>query len=451
MNNECYQIITNYDENKILLKKTDGKFYLPTHRLDLAEEIFSELKKETGLDTTLYFLDFKFLDKDKNEISLNLSIAEEFQPKNSYYWININDLDHDLDHNFSHLNLVKKWINEIRLKDFFVPWFNKNWFSEIKPYIKNILERNGYSVLGEIKQFYLSKISCILKVETNQGFIYIKRVLPPLFEKEPLITKKMSEYEPKYFPEIVFIDSKKGLIFTKDFGENVLAESKNIDDFLNTVKSYAKLQIAMIKHSANLISVGMVDRSLNKMLTQLKDMLIKGDKIFLDEENCLTSQEVKQILENFEKIEGLVLELSKYNIPETIDHGDLHNYNISIKDGNIIFYDWADCSISHPFISMRVFFWSVFGQIENPIEYFNTKDDPYELLLSAYLEDWKEYGAVEDLRKAFDLSQKISYISFSIQYILLVDSLENHSKLRYKDYIYGGLKNLIYFLDGLNS
>ncbi|MEK7433482.1 MAG: hypothetical protein AABZ74_10145 [Cyanobacteriota bacterium] len=442
----CYQIISNFDESKILLKKIDNKFYLPLHRFDLASEIFEHMKKETGLDTIfLYSVDFKFLENGKGQDIINLSIADEIESKNDYYWVDINNLGN----NFVHFNLIEKWLNETRLKKFSIPWFNKNWFKETKVYIISTLELNDYKILGEVKQYYLSSISCILKVETDHGFVYIKKVLSPVFKNEPLFTQKMAEYSPKYFPEIIFIDNENGFIFTKDFGENVLSKSNDINDLLNTVKSYAKLQISMINNSFNLISHNMPDRSLNKLSNQLKDILITRDRIFLDEENCITTNDINKLLDNFKKIEDLISKLENYNIPQTIEHGDLHSYNISIKDKNIIFYDWADCSISHPFISMRVFFHSIFdqdGKIRDKSKNFNNVQDSYELLVSAYLSEWNEYGTKENLRIAFDLAKKISYISFFIQFTLLVDSMEKHTKSKYKGHIYGGFKNILSFL-----
>lgn len=442
----CYHIISNFDESKILLKKIDNNFYLPLHEFDLAHEMFDKLKKETGLDTIfLYSVDFKFLDNGKGEEIINLSIADEIDAKNNYYWIDINNLDDT----FVNFNLIKKWLDETRLKEFYTPWFNKNWFKDIKFYITSTLEKKGYKILGDVKQFYLSAISCILKVETDNGFVYIKKVLSPVFKNEPLVTQKMAEYSPKYFPEIIFIDNEKGFIFSKDFGKNILSESNDIDDLLNTVKSYAKLQISMIKHSDDLLSYNIFDRSISKISGQLKDILIKGDKIFLDEENCITSYEVNKLLDNFAKIETLISKLESYKIPQTIEHGDLHTYNISVKEKNIIFYDWSDCSISHPFITMRVFFHSLFDkdqQIRDKSKNFNDVKDLYELLVSTYLLEWSEYGTKENLREAFDLAKKISYISFFIQYTLLVDSMENHTKSKYKAHIYGGFKNILLLL-----
>ncbi len=46
------------------------------------------MKKETGLDTNfLYSVDFKFLDNEKGQEIINLSIADEIDAKNDYYWI----------------------------------------------------------------------------------------------------------------------------------------------------------------------------------------------------------------------------------------------------------------------------------------------------------------------------------------------------------------------------
>lgn len=442
----CFNIITNYDETKLVLKKIEDKFYLPFHNLDEEEKIFIELKKQTGLETALlYFLDLKFSEKEKTEDITNLYLAEESETINDFHWINLNHLND----NFVDYQYIKKWLNQTRNKEFSVPWFNKDWSKKIKPQIISILTNQGFKSIISITQYYVSAISCILKIETEKGFIFCKSVLPPIFKNEPKITQALTSYLPDYFPEIVFTDNKQGLILTKDFGKDILSENKDFDNWLKTVKSYAKLQIEMIKNKDQLLNEGMFNRSLDSIGQQLKDMLKMSDKIFLDQENSITSEELNKLTDNFEKVENLIKELQFYNIPETIEHGDLHAGNIAIKDNRIIFYDWSDCAISHPFISMRVFFWNFFdkdGKIKEKLDYFPDISNSYNLLVDSYLNEWSEYGSKEDLKKAFEISQKVSYIAFVIQYIALVDSMEEHTKTQYKGHIARGLKKIISFL-----
>lgn len=49
-------------------------------------------------------------------------------------------------------------------------------------------------------------------------------------------------------------------------------------------------------------------------------------------------------------------ELAAHDVPETVQHDDLHMANLYAQDGRLRLLDWGDASISHPFASLVVTF-----------------------------------------------------------------------------------------------
>ena len=45
---------------------------------------------------------------------------------------------------------------------------------------------------------------------------------------------------------------------------------------------------------------------------------------------------------------------AQLGIPETIQHDDLHDGQVFVRDGTYLFFDWGDSCVSHPFFSMSV-------------------------------------------------------------------------------------------------
>jgi hypothetical protein len=41
-------------------------------------------------------------------------------------------------------------------------------------------------------------------------------------------------------------------------------------------------------------------------------------------------------------------------VPPSLDHSDLHDYQVFVADGRYAFFDWGDASIGHPFTSLLV-------------------------------------------------------------------------------------------------
>ena len=46
--------------------------------------------------------------------------------------------------------------------------------------------------------------------------------------------------------------------------------------------------------------------------------------------------------------------LAAYGIPETVQHDDLHDGNVFVRDGRYLFLDWGDSCVSHPLHSLVV-------------------------------------------------------------------------------------------------
>src|SRR5437879_7563183 len=83
------------------------------------------------------------------------------------------------------------------------------------------------------------------------------------------------------------------------------------------------------------------------------------------------------------RFEELCAELADCDVPETIQHDDLHMNNVYARDGHLRVLDWGDASVSHPFVSLVATF--RFLEERNKL----APDDPwFGRLRDAYLEPW---------------------------------------------------------------
>jgi aminoglycoside phosphotransferase (APT) family kinase protein len=48
----------------------------------------------------------------------------------------------------------------------------------------------------------------------------------------------------------------------------------------------------------------------------------------------------------------LCAELAARGVPETIQHDDLHQFNVYVRDGRPRILDWGDASVGHPYFSL---------------------------------------------------------------------------------------------------
>jgi hypothetical protein len=54
------------------------------------------------------------------------------------------------------------------------------------------------------------------------------------------------------------------------------------------------------------------------------------------------------------QVRELVDELGSYGVTETLQHDDLHDGQVFVKDGRNLILDWGDAVVSHPFFTLSV-------------------------------------------------------------------------------------------------
>ncbi|MBI1880332.1 MAG: phosphotransferase [Chloroflexi bacterium] len=47
-------------------------------------------------------------------------------------------------------------------------------------------------------------------------------------------------------------------------------------------------------------------------------------------------------------------QLAGYSVPQTLVHGDLHTGNVALVEGKLLFFDWTDACVTHPFFDVML-------------------------------------------------------------------------------------------------
>ncbi len=74
----------------------------------------------------------------------------------------------------------------------------------------------------------------------------------------------------------------------------------------------------------------------------------------LGEPEGLTREQRDELRRRLPELQALVEELEAFAVPETIQHDDLHDGQVFVKEGHIRILDWGDSCISHPFHTLTV-------------------------------------------------------------------------------------------------
>ncbi|MBA8666361.1 phosphotransferase [Holosporaceae bacterium 'Namur'] len=258
------------------------------------------------------------------------------------------------------------------------------------------------------------------------------------FANEPALVRILYDHVSKNIPKILGSNAELNCLLLEDAGEplrNILKENFNASPFLEALKIYADIQIKSLKHLDKITILGDNDRRLEK-LPYLYRAFISQEELL--ESDALTTAEIKQLYKLAPKVELLCRQLLKYNIPQTIEHGDFHDNNVLVQNEFITINDWGDWIISHPFFSCVSFLGSAKRN-----HALKETDNIYLEAQKTYFYEWRDYGSDLKLSNALKLAQILRHVVFALNFSRVEGHLNIKCLQSYKGYIAKSLKDFI--------
>jgi aminoglycoside phosphotransferase (APT) family kinase protein len=118
-------------------------------------------------------------------------------------------------------------------------------------------------------------------------------------------------------------------------------------------------------------------------------------------------EEIRQLRYFAPRFLELCNELATHDLPQTIQHDDLHHGNLYAQDDCLRVLDWGDASVAHPFASLV----TTFRFLEERTG-LSPGDPWYARLRDAYLEPWGR-----GLGDAFALAFRVGTFARSSAYV----------------------------------
>jgi aminoglycoside phosphotransferase (APT) family kinase protein len=174
------------------------------------------------------------------------------------------------------------------------------------------------------------------------------------------------------------------------------------------LRRFARLQVAHAGQADQLREWGCVDRRLAGLPEQLELLL---EEIAAPEHRTvygLTAEDAARAAALAPRLRELVARLAAAGVPETLVHGDLHGGNVRVEGDRIVFFDWTDGALAHPFFDLLTLFRHPRTDLKTP----GTR----ERLRDIYLEAWAEFLPRERLLAAFALSQQVAPLYHALSY-----------------------------------
>jgi hypothetical protein len=423
MNSTAYDyfvIIPRANDSQILLLADQDGWTLPHfelaghHESSEVDKVNEAVRSLLGIEVTarrcLYF-NFDPLIKHVSLLFLLENHSPDWLPPASARWTSRHELEG--------LKLSRP-DQRIFLESFFagneteelarpcVPWARAGWFDEAAAWIKQELGRNKLELVGPIEQRRNWFRSAILRVQTDAGAAYFK-ASPQMFRCEAALTMLLAAECPARMPRVLAADPERNWLLMRDFGKTTLSEVEDVTLWEETLRAYAQIQIAYAARVEEILRLGCPDLRLDKLAAQI-DTILADPLLPLTGRQWrrLSASEVAELRSLAPHLKRMCGRLKGYGVPETLEHGDLHDRNIILNGRDFLYFDWSDACITHPFFGLSIFF--RFQEMENCLPRVR------ERLRDAFLAGWARFGPTEYLIEAYELAYRLAPLFHALFY-----------------------------------
>jgi len=289
------------------------------------------------------------------------------------------------------------------------PWARPGWRERVHAWLESEVARLGHRVV-RVEQLKQWGISAILRIHTDGPLLYLK--VParlPLFVEEWRVTAALAQRFPGYVPAPLAVEPEEGWFLLPDLGDPVGWDAP-LEPRIAMLRRFAGLQRQTAAITSELLAAGCHDRRLDVLERQL-DGLIAAPRATAK----LASEEVAELQQRAPELKDACRRLAALGLPYTLVHGDLHLGNVARHEGELVYFDWTDACVAHPFTDLHTLQWE-------------EDETTRTAMLDAYLAEWEESIAPERLREAAALAAVVIPLHHAVSYHEIVAGLEPSSK-----------------------
>ncbi|WP_018922613.1 phosphotransferase [Salsuginibacillus kocurii] len=276
------------------------------------------------------------------------------------------------------------------------PWYQPGWRKEVETWV----EEHVALPLLTSNQVRSWEKAALLQLHTEQETYYVKEV-PSVFEHEVTLQSFLTDYFPNCTPGVVAFEPSQNRYLMREMKGELLGRTQQLGPWEEAIDRMADIQTTMAAHINHLLQLHLPYRPIVQTLEQKAEETMT----VLHQEEWLNDEAYQLLRHSLSDMLRFTAELGDSHVPITLEHGDLFGGNIIVEKQGPIIYDWADSSLSHPFLSVGVL-------MEEMKESFSLNE--MEWLLDRYLTRWKQVDTLENLREEYKLVQTLAPLFYLV-------------------------------------
>ncbi len=263
--------------------------------------------------------------------------------------------------------------------------------------------------VGPIETAHERPWATVLRVPLADGVAWFK-ACAPVQAFEPQLTAALFARWPDRVAEVLGHDDERAWLLLADAGIPIGDFGNSPEAWLVALPLYAELQRGEAAHMPEHLTHHVPDLRVATLPARYEDLLRHDLPLERDEIGRL-----RRFAARFAELCG---ELAAHDVPETVQHDDLHMANVYAQGERLRLLDWGDASISHPFASLVVTF-----RFLEEINKLAPADPWFVRLRDAYLEPWGR-----GLARAFVLASRVGTFAHAFAWVRQRDALPEDAR-----------------------
>jgi Ser/Thr protein kinase RdoA (MazF antagonist) len=183
----------------------------------------------------------------------------------------------------------------------------------------------------------------VLKVPTTAGPVWFKANHGPLQHEAALVTL-LAERVPDQVVPLLAADLDRGWMLMRDAGtrmrELVVVEA-SLERWHPVLDTVARISVALEDDVGGLLAIGVPDLRLATLPASYAALMEEIDA-------------APRFRAATHRVAELCEQLAAYGIRDSVQHDDLHDGQVFVRDGRHWVVDWGDACVSHPFFVLAV-------------------------------------------------------------------------------------------------
>ncbi|MGH9039817.1 MAG: phosphotransferase [Acidimicrobiia bacterium] len=284
-------------------------------------------------------------------------------------------------------------------------WSSPGWRAEAVAWLDDQLGAAGMERTGDVTQPHLRPWATALRAPTTAGVVWLKAPGPgTVFEVG--LYQLLSRTAGEWVLTPIAADRDRGWILLPDGGPPLgecLAGPGLAEALMDALVAFGRLQRELAVHVDEVLALGVSDMRPAVMPQRFGEALAVIEALVADHGSPGDRDTVRRVAAMETTVASWCEGLAASPVPASIDHNDLHPWNILGQGDAVQFYDWGDSVVAHPFAAMLVPIGYLRGQLDVG------QDDPRFLRArDAYLDVFAAGASRAELVATLELACRVA-------------------------------------------